>query len=85
MCGVIFNHWERGAKDKRQGAAETVPCLRTPREGHIALRLAWGWSGDLLGWLEENRGGPGRAPLQPWRRPQASLYSTVHTPPIVGR
>lgn len=82
---MIFNHWERGARGKRQGAAETVPCQGTPREGHIALRLVWGWTGDLLGWLEENRGGPGRAPLQPWRRPQAGLYSTVHTPSTVGR
>lgn len=54
MCDVIFNHRERGAR-----AAETVPCQGTPREGHIALRLVWGWTGDLLGWLEENRGGRG--------------------------
>lgn len=40
----------------------------------------------MLGWLEENRGGPERAPLQPWRRPQALQYSshTVHGGAIVA-
>lgn len=51
VCDAIFNHRreEVGAGDGR--TAETVPCQGTPRGGHIALRLLWGWTGDLLGWL----------------------------------
>jgi hypothetical protein len=85
MCDAIFNHRrvELGVRDK---GLQTVPCQGTPRGGHIALRLMWGWTGDLLGWLEENRSGPERAPLQPWRSPQALQYSshTVHGGAIVA-
>lgn len=82
VCDAIFNHRreEVGAGDGR--TAETVPCQGTPRGGHIALRLLWGWTGGLLGWLgrgtEADRGHLSLGGA-------AGPYSTVHTPSTVGR
>lgn len=82
VCDAIFNHRreEVGAGDGR--TPETVPCQGTPRGGHIALRLLWGWTGDLLEWLwgatKTDRGHLSLGGA-------AGPYSTVHTPSTVGR